>query len=59
MQKTGYSIKLWHKEGSKYEDLGVIVEAIDRKNAISVFRKETNWIEKEGTSLVAIPPICR
>ena len=59
MQLVGYSIKLWHRERNKYEDLNFHVMAESRKAAIAKFRNETKWIDKKGTLLVASPPICR
>tara|TARA_Y100001970_G_scaffold293783_1_gene443168 strand:+ start:3951 stop:4130 length:180 start_codon:yes stop_codon:yes gene_type:complete len=59
MQKIGYSIKLWHSDSNKYEDLGMFIDAVTRKEAIKVFKDQTKWVEKENTKLVAIPPVCR
>ena len=59
MQKVSYSIKLWHKEGSRYEDLGECVAAEKRSDAVNIFKKKTGWVPKPGTLIVAVPPICR
>tara|TARA_B100000131_G_C17582246_1_gene395564 strand:+ start:78 stop:257 length:180 start_codon:yes stop_codon:yes gene_type:complete len=59
MQKIGYSIKLWHAQNNKYEDLGMEIEAVTRKEAIQIFKNKSGWVVKDGTTLVAIPPVCR
>ena len=59
MQMNSYSIKLWHKASSRYEDLGECVIAEKRSDAVSIFKKKTGWIPKKGTLIVAVPPVCR
>ena len=58
-QSVDWSIKIWHRDSKKYEDLGVFVTAPTRGEAIELFREETRWVDKNDTMLVAIPPVCR
>ncbi len=57
-QVTTYSIKLYHNETQKYEYLKEVL-APSRTEAIKKFRKETGWVDLDGTLLYAQPPICR
>jgi len=55
---TSYSIKLYRNGTGKYEYLKEVL-AMNSSEAIKKFRKETGWVDLEGTTLYAQPPVCR
>ena len=55
---VAYSIKLYDNKTGKYEYMKEVL-ANTRPEAIKKFRKETGWIDIEGTVLFAQPPVCR
>ena len=55
---SAYSIKLYHSTTGKYKYLKEVL-APTRADAIEKFRKETGWVDLDGTSLYAQPPVCR
>ena len=55
---VAYSIKLYDNKTGKYEYMKEVL-ANTRPEAIKKFRKETGWIDIEGTVFFAQPPVCR